>query len=326
MTRLLSGARPTGILHIGHYFGAFKQFVDFTDKKDSFFVISDIHMLTTKFSFEFTKTLPCMALDVLAQCISFGIDPNVTTFYIQSQVPEQAFIYSIIQSLASIEELINQNSFIEMSRHSGAKPTLGLLGYPVLESSDIIGIQASHVTVGEGNLSHIAICKSIISKLNLDWQMSLNIPEPIRGYNNLAGLDGNEKMSKSLKNGISLIDSTDTVNEKLKILNMSSKTKAGKSIILEYLEYLVPNSSETKELQCILKEKMEVNYLIEKKFKAYLLDVIEEFLNPIRYNFKEIRQNEDYLTRRLDEGRNRVRDIFHETCEAIKTAINLPKY
>jgi tryptophanyl-tRNA synthetase len=133
MTGWMTGARPTGGLHIGHYFAAFEPFVHSDDLDDSFFIVSDLHMLTTKFTRDSTRGMRRAIHRLVAEAIGFGIDPSVTTFYLQSQVQWQARIYAILQSLAPVDSLTSQVSFADMSRTSVQirKPTLGLLGYPV---------------------------------------------------------------------------------------------------------------------------------------------------------------------------------------------------
>lgn len=317
--RLVSGARPTGPMHLGHYFGAFKQFLDFEDKSDSYFVISDLHMLTTKANRSFTRQLRETVLDLLADCIAIGIDPKHTQFYLQSEVPEQGRVYTIIQSLYPIAPLSELVSFKEMSSYLESSPSLGLLGYPVMEAADLIGLQASHVTIGENNLPHTEICNAIIKLLNKEWNGAFKNVIPLTGLPNLPGWDGVGKMSKSLRNTIWMRDSNDKIQQKVNkmVFNVN-----GQCVPLAYLRALEGDSNFILDM---IAQNAE-GKLDEPFVKRRLLDHLTTFLAPIRLESQRIRQAEDYLCNVLQNGCKQVRPIVARTGETLIDIIGLPRY
>jgi tryptophanyl-tRNA synthetase len=274
-TRLMSGARPTGGLHIGQYFAAFKPFVDGQYGYDeAFFIVSDLHMLTTKFTRDGTDGLAGAARRLMAETIGFGIDPERTTFYLQSSVPWQARIYVLLQSLALTSDLERHGSFAEMARHSShiRTPTLGLLGYPVLESSDVLSVGATHVTVGQNNRSHFEQLALILDELRRGWGMNLDVPEVIIGRANLVGTDGSDKMSKSLGNAFSFADSPDTVAAKVRGMAVSGR---GVTVPVEYLRVLDTPAETCAELTAEIARAGALTDRVVKELTERLVALIE---------------------------------------------------
>ncbi len=322
-TRLMTGARPTGGLHIGQYFAAFRPFVDSElPKEESVFIVSDLHMLTTKFTKESTRGLRDAVLGLVAEAIAFGVNPEKTVFYLQSQVPWQARIYAILQSLAPIDNLTAQISFRDMARHTGGRePSLGLLGYPVLESSDVISVQATHVTVGEYNIGHFKLMQAILAELNEDYGFPFSVPEVITGRRNLVGLDGSGKMSKSAGNAIFFRDDDDTIKEKVQA--MRPLGPQGEVVPAEYLEVLGAPREDREEIAAA------VNADPGRVPDAVVREIVDRciaFVAPIRSRAAELDRNPDYIGSLLGRGCRVADALGAESYDLLVKAIRLPRF
>jgi tryptophanyl-tRNA synthetase len=302
--RLMTGARPTGGLHVGQYLAAFEPFVKSALKKNSFFIVSDLHMMTTKFTPEATRSLPTAICRLVSEAIAFGVDPTETDFYLQSSMPWQARLYVILQCLADRLRLERHESFSEMAAASSAirAPTLGLLGYPVLESSDVMAMAATHVTVGVNNHSHFDHLREILLELDRGWGLSLNAPEVVTGRANLIGLDGDAKMSKSLNNALLLSDDPDALSGKLK--RMVAAGPAGVPVAAEYLTALGADSSLVEQAKADA-----LRNLVSPEIREHLTDLVISFVEPIRRRAHDLQANRSYLVEVLRKGTNKANEI-----------------
>jgi len=318
--RMMSGARPTGGLHIGQYFAAFKPFVDSSLRDDnSFFVISDLHMLTTKFQKSSTDGLAHAVRRLVAEAIGLGIDPAVSTFYLQSQVPNQARIYAIIQSLAPITRLETQVSFGEMARHApGTRPpTLGLLGYPILESSDVLSIGATHVTVGEANLGHFDLMREIVDELRSSWEIDIRVPEVVIGRANLVGLDGSEKMSKSAGNAIFFGDPPGAVFEKVAAMTIIGEH--GVVVPAEYLRALGAPDDYCSEVEA----DVRVSGTMRESVRAELVERVLDLTDPVRARAAQLLEDPTHIDHLLTLGSARANEIAEVRYRSLASGVGL---
>lgn len=319
---LMSGARPTGGLHIAQYFSAYKPFVESPMRKGSFFIVSDLHMLTTKFTRQSTDDLKSAVLNLVAEAIGFGIDPSETSFFLQSQVQWQARIYAIIQSLAPLNRLTSQVSFEEMARHASAirSPTLGLLGYPVLESSDVVSIRATHVTVGDNNVGHFELMRDILLELEKTWNLPFTPPQVIVGRRNLIGTDGSEKMSKSLGNAIFFRDSLDVIRSKIQGMAMIGQD--GTLVPVEYFRALGADSARCDALVNILrsKRKLPPNILDELTERTW------EFVEPIQNRARLFLSEPEIIEQLLAKGCAVADDLGKKSYEILISGLRLPRF
>jgi tryptophanyl-tRNA synthetase len=318
----MTGARPTGRLHIGQYFAAFRPFVKSELKDESFFIVSDLHMLTTKFTVDSTRGLRDAVIGLVAEAIGFGVEPETTIFYLQSQVPWQARIYAVIQSLAPISLLTSQISFEEMARHASSTdgPSLGLLGYPVLESSDVISIRATHVTVGQNNLGHFDLMRNILAQLRRDYGFSFDMPEVITGRRNLVGLDGTEKMSKSVGNAIFLRDTDQQIVDKVRAMRTIGDD--GVVIPAEYLEALGAPRERYEQVAADLRIGGKIpNSVIEE-----IIDRTIALVAPIRSKAEKLVQAPDYIASLLMKGCERSQELGVESYDLLVRAVRLPRF
>ena len=300
---MLSGGRPTGKLHLGHYVGAFKTFADLQDEYDNYFIISDIHMLTTKSTKEEIATIFDNSIDMIIDAIGMGIDPTKTTFYLQSQIPNLSHIFGIFQNYVKIDRVNNTPSLIEMSKHSKQdEVSLGLVAYPVLEAADVFALNADFVPVGKDNIDHIMIAQEIIEYLNKEFNTDFKIPKYITTDNNhIVGLDGSNKMSKSLDNAIYIRDNYEDLIRKVNKMKWTNSVSGNINVVLEYIKIFSPNEFET-----IYNEYLK-NNIDEKLAKKILINILDNILQPMRDRMKP------YL-----EDRKKVFDILYFGTEKVK--------
>ena len=218
--RMLTGDRPTGKLHIGHYFGSLKTRVELQNSGnyDPYILIADVQALTD--NFDNPEKVRNNIKEVVMDYLSVGIDPEKTTIYIQSMVPETAELtvfYSNLVTVARLERNPTVKTEIAQKKDVfGESVTYGFLGYPVSQAADITVVNGAVVPVGEDQLPLIEQCKEIVRKFNSIYGETLTEPEAILSqYKRIKGLDGNEKMGKSLGNAIYLSDPEEEVNKKI---------------------------------------------------------------------------------------------------------------
>ena len=218
--RILTGDRPTGKLHLGHYVGSLRNRVLLQDQYDCYFIIADLHMLTTKPTKEDILALRTNINDMVLDYLSVGIDPEKSTIYLQSAVDAVYKMNLIFEMMISLNRLTGLPSIKEMARNAHMESDsvpFGLIGYPVLQSADILMPRAHLVPVGKDNEAHIELCRDIARRFNQYYGEVLPLPEVLLGDTpTLIGTDGQGKMSKSANNAIYLSDDAKTVEKKVK--------------------------------------------------------------------------------------------------------------
>ena len=316
---MLSGGRPTGKLHLGHYVGAFKTFAKLQDKYDTYFIISDIHMLTTKSKKKEIETIFDNSINMIIDAIGMGIDPQKTTFYLQSQIPNLSHIFGIFQNYVKLDRVSNTPSLIEMSKHSNQNEvSLGLAAYPVLEAADVFSLKAELVPVGKDNIDHIVIAQNIIKYLNNEFNAGFKIPEYITTDNNhIVGTDGSNKMSKSLDNAIYIRDSHDDVVRKVNEMKWRDEDD-GLNVVMEYIRIFAPVSQyETLNSAYLNKE------LDELEAKRILIDILDNVLQPMRERMKPYLENKKLVFDLLYKGTKKVKKIVDKTTIELRNSIGL---
>lgn len=218
---ILTGIRPTGNLHLGHYFGACKNWVDLQNKYNTRIEIADVQALTDNFDNpeKVRKNVRELTLDLLA----IGIDPNKSIIFIQSMIPEIAELTIFYSNLVTVSRLYRNPTIKteikqkrELFGNDGESVTYGFLGYPVSQAADITAFDGDVIPVGEDQLPLIEQCREIVRKFNSIYGNTLKLPEPLLSSTaRLKGLDGNEKMGKSLGNAIYLIDNEEIITKKI---------------------------------------------------------------------------------------------------------------
>ena len=311
--RILTGDRPTGKLHIGHYFGSLRTRVKLQENEEyePYILIADVQALTDNFNNpeKVRKNVRELAMDYL----SVGIDPKKTTIYIQSMVPETAELtvfYSNLVTIARLERNPTVKTEIAQKRELfGESVTYGFLGYPVSQAADITAFEGAIIPVGEDQLPLIEQCREIVRKFNSIYGEVLIEPEAVlSSTKRIKGLDGNEKMGKSLGNAIYLADSEDEVNRKV----MSAITD--------------PNRIKKDDLGnpdvCMVAYYHKL-FSSEDACKKELAHNINEFLNPIREKRKYYEENPELVDKILKEGTEKARQTAKETMRKVKKAMKL---
>jgi tryptophanyl-tRNA synthetase len=285
--RLLTGDRPTGRLHLGHYVGSLANRVRLQHQYDSFFIIADLHTLTTKPEREYIKEVPTFIRETVLDYLAVGIDPNVSTIFVQSAVPETYQLNLLFEMLVTVPRLERMPTLKDMARDANMDSMpFGLLGYPVLQAVDILLPRAQAVPVGRDNQSHVELAREMARRFNNLYGDVFPEPEPIIGdVPLLVGTDGQNKMSKSLNNAIYLSDDAETVKQK--VMNMYTDPKRLRATdpgtvegnpVFIYHDAFNPSYAEVDDL----KERYRQGKVGDVEVKEKLARAINNFLEPIR--------------------------------------------
>ncbi len=327
---ILTGDRPTGRLHIGHYFGSLKKRIELQESGEytPYILIADVQALTDNFNNpeKVRNNVREVAMDYLA-C---GIDPNKTTIYIQSMIPEVAELtvfYSNLVTIARLERNPTVKTEIAQKREIfGESVTYGFLGYPVSQAADITIFEGKYVPVGEDQLPLIEQCREIVRKFNSIYGEVLTEPEAILSSGKrIKGLDGNEKMGKSLGNAIYLSDSEEEITKKV----MSAVTDPNR---IKKDDLGNPNVCMVAYYHNLFSTKEEIETVCEEckagkrgcvACKKQLAKNISDTLKPIREKRAYYEQHPEEVDRILQEGTQKARKTAKETMKKIKKAMKL---
>ncbi len=328
--RILTGDRPTGHLHLGHYVGSVKNRVALQDQYECYFIIADLHTLTTKPRkeeiLEIRENTRQMVLDYLA-C---GIDPKKSTIYLQSAVPAVYEMNLIFEMLISINRLTGLPSLKEMARNAHIDPDripFGLIGYPVLQTADILVPKAHVVPVGKDNEAHVELARDIARRFNNYYGEVFPIPKVLLSdVPVLVGTDGLGKMSKSAGNAIFLSDDVKTVEKKVRSMYTDSKrvhanipgTVEGNPVFI-YHDIFNPNKNEVEDL----KTRYRKGSVGDVEVKQKLTDALNNFLEPIRQRRKQFEEDKGYVEQIIYEGTLKMNDISNDTLKEMRSAMGL---
>lgn len=326
--RILTGDRPTGKLHLGHYVGSLKNRVKLQDKYECFILIADLHALTTKAqrAHELERNIYEMVLDYLA----VGIDPKKSTIYIQSQIPEVCELATIFSNLITVARLNRVPTLKEVMRDLKiVNPSFGLLGYPVLMAADILMVNADLVPVGKDQLSHIEVTREIAKTFNRLYQKTFALPEALVGeVPILPGTDGKTKMSKSLGNVINLSDSSAQVAKQVMSMYTDPKRIHGNEpgdtknnpVFIYLRAFSQPQHQDRLREYTQRYQKGRIGDVAVKKF---LIEVLEDFLRPIRLRREQFKKNPTLVKKILDRGTKKARSEAQKTLSRAKKAMHL---
>ncbi len=328
--RILTGDRPTGKLHIGHYFGSLKTRLEMQEKEeyDPYILIADVQALTDNFNNpeKVRKNVREVAMDYL----SVGIDPKKTTIYIQSMIPETAELtvfYSNFVTIARLQRNPTVKTEIAQKRDLfGESVTYGFLGYPVSQAADITAFEGALVPVGEDQLPLIEQCREIVRKFNNVYGDILTEPEAVlSNTKRIKGLDGNEKMGKSLGNAIYLSDSEEEITKKVMSAvtdpNRIKKDDLGNPDICMVAYY--HNLFSTKEECKAVCEECKAGKRGCVACKRQLAQNIIDELKPIREKRKYYEEHPEIVDKILKEGTEKAKKVAKETMKKIKEAMRL---
>jgi tryptophanyl-tRNA synthetase len=325
--RVLTGDRPTGPLHLGHYVGTLANRVRLQRKHDLFVLVADYHLLTTRL--DRRHEVEQAIRDEVLGNLAVGLDPERATIYLQSQVPEVAELFLYLAMLVSVARVRRIPTLKDKLRETGSvQPSYGLLGYPVLQAADILLVKGELVPVGRDQQSHLELTRELTRTFNETFRPVFPVPEAIvPDVGVLPGTDGRSKMSRSLGNSINLFDDAATVTAKVMAMYTDRArihpTDPGDvegNPVFAYLDAFNPHLDEVEEL----KARYRAGRIGDVAVKRRLVEVLNEFLYPIRDRRDTlVRQSPSLVNDVLQAGAARAREEARLTIHEVRAAMNL---
>lgn len=330
MKTILTGDRPTGKLHLGHYFGSIENRVKMQYDYDTYILIADVQALTDNFSNP--EKVRENVYELAKDYLSAGIDPKQSHIYIQSMIPQVAELTVYFSNLVSVPRLYRNPTTkheVEQKKEvfgqNGESITYGFLGYPVSQAADIACVNGDLVPVGEDQLPHIEQAREICRKFNNIYGETFNIPEPILSSNpRIKGLDGNEKMSKSLNNCIYLSDDEETIEKKVRSavtdpqkIRKDDKADPNKCMVYYYHKLIKNPDISTICTECQNGERGCVYC------KKELCRALNEFLKPIRERRAYYDEHPEEVEKILKEGTLATRRKVEEIMKTVRKNMKL---
>ena len=328
---ILTGLRPTGNLHLGHLFGAGQNYIKMQNDYEFFLEIADVQALTDNFNNpeKVRKNVSEITIDLL----SIGLDPEKVNFFIQSKIPEIAELtvfYSNLVTVARLERNPTVKTEIaqkkELFGNNGESITYGFLGYPVSQAADITAFDCEVVPVGEDQLPLLEQCREIVRKFNSIYGETLKEPQAILSdTKRIKGLDGNDKMGKSLGNAIFLNDSEDIIKKKIMgAITDPNKIKkddpANPDICMVYYYHNLVNKNENKERICKECKKGERGCV---QCKKELIEAMNNFLQPIKEKRKYYEEHPEIVKEILDKGTKKAKEKAEIQMKNVKKAMKI---
>jgi tryptophanyl-tRNA synthetase len=325
MSRIFSGIQPSGSLHIGNYLGAVKNWVDLQHKYESIFCVVDYHAITLPY---LPSDLRARTADMALSLLAAGLDPEKCTLFVQSRVPEHTELAWIFNTITPLGELERQTQFKDKASREESVPA-GLLNYPVLQAADILLYRAELVPVGEDQLQHLELSREIARKWNARFDVEGGFfPEPkglLTPTRRIMGLDGQAKMSKSLGNTVDLLESPESIWEKLRpavtdpkrVRRTDPGTPEVCNIYHLHKAFSPPATVEHVALQCRTAGWGCIDC------KKVLHESMERELAPIRARSVEIAANPGRVAEILGDGAEHARGLAHETMLEVKDKMGL---
>ena len=322
--RILSGAQPSGQLHIGNYFGMIERMVQFQEDSDLFCFVANYHSMT---SIHDKAKLEENTREAFIDLLALGIDSDKSTLWIQSHVPEVTELAWILSNFASVGLMQRSTSYKDKIAN-GLKPNMGLFSYPILMASDILLFQSEMVPVGKDQKQHLEMTRDIATKFNNIYGDIFTIPEieiEIRSYNKgdvVVGID-DQKMSKSYNNTIPIFAENDIIkNQVMNIVTDSAGLNEAKDkdTPLFKIYSLFLNDDSKKELA----DRYDTPGLKYMDIKKELIDTIINFFELNKSKREQLLKNHDEVNQKMILGRNKAREVAQDTLNKVKNAVGLP--
>lgn len=324
--RLLTGDRPTGRLHLGHYVGTLANRVRLQDDYDCYFFLADYHLLTTRL--DRLEEIESNVREVVLDYLSVGIDPQRATIFLQSQVPQIPEIALIFSMFVTVPRAQRVPTLKEVMRDLHiTQPSVGLLAYPILQAADILSVRAEIVPVGKDQASHLEVAREIARRFNDLYGQVLPEPETLIGeVPTLPGIDGKAKMSKSLDNAIYLSDSEQEVTAKVmrmytdptRIHPTDPGHVEGNPVFI-YHEAFNADADEVAEL----KERYRQGQVGDVEVKKRLARALNAFLEPIRERRRQSEAQPGMVAEIIAAGSARAREEAAHTLSLMKAHMNM---
>lgn len=325
---ILTGERPTGPLHIGHYFGSLENRVKLQNDYEMFIMSADMQALTD--NFDNPKKIQDNVFETVLDNLAVGINPEITTLFIQSQIPELTELFTLYLNLVTVSRLERNPTIKTEIAQKGFEESVpaGFLCYPVSQASDITAFKAEVVPVGEDQLPLLEQCNEIVRRFNRIY--NTDILKECEAYlskvSRLIGIDGNAKMSKSLGNTIYIKDSPDIIKQKVMSMytdpnhiKVEDPGKVEGNVVFTYLDIFDNNKEELEEL----KNHYRKGGLGDVKLKRRLTDLIVAKLQPFQEKRKEYENNMDEVIKIVKMGNEKAREKASQTLSEVRNAIGI---
>jgi tryptophanyl-tRNA synthetase len=325
--RIVSGMRPTGRLHLGHLVGALSNWVPLQDQYECFYFVADWHALTSEYAD--TGKVVENTYAMVADWIAAGLDPEKSTFFVQSLVPEHAELFLLLSMVVPVPWLERVPTYKEQQEALKDRDlsTLGFLSYPLLQTADVAMYDAKFVPVGADQVAHLELSREAVRRFNNLFGDVLVEPQPLlTPVSRLPGLDGDKKMSKSLGNTIDLVDDPDTVMKRVRQMYTDPKrvradipgTVEGNPVFI-YHDAFNPDKAEVDDL----KERYRAGKVGDVEVKTKLAKALNTYLDPIRTRRAAILAKPGTVEEILHEGSKKARITAAQTMERVRDAVKL---
>ena len=322
--------RPTGRLHLGHLVGALGNWVPLQDRYDCFYFVADWHALTS--DFEDTSQLTSYSFDNVADWIGAGLDPEKSTFFVQSLVPEHAELFVLLSMVTPVPWLERVPTYKEQQENLKDRDlsSIGFLAYPLLQTADVAMYDAEFVPVGEDQVAHLELAREVVRRFNNAFGGGSEVlAEPkamLTKFGRLPGLDGDRKMSKSVGNTIHLSDDAETVRKKVMTMYTDPKrvradipgTVEGNPVFT-YHDAFNADQAEVDDL----KARYRAGKVGDVEVKKKLANALNAHLDPIRERRAAVLAQPDRLREILFEGSKRARTAAAITMERVRDAVKI---
>ena len=326
--RIFSGMRPTGRLHIGNYLGALKNWVELQDDYDCIWCAVDIHALTTITSHKDIEEIQPNIRDMVLDWLAAGLDPERSTIFVQSHVPEVMTLHTLLSMVTPLGWLLRVPTFKEKVRQMSETEesvNYGLVGYPVLQTADIILYKANAVPVGEDQVPHLELCREIVRRFNN--MFGDTFPEPQAKLTEtplIVGLDGQQKMSKSLDNHIDITSTPEEARKRVRAA-FTDPQRTHRNIpgrpevcnVYSLHKVFNPGGLDNVYEQCTTATRGCVDC------KSELAEAINQYLEPMRQKRREFEDRPDYVTEVLAQGAEKARAVARATIAEVSEKMGL---
>lgn len=325
--RPLSGINPSSAkgLHLGNYFGAVKPHVEFQDKGDCFYFVANVHSLNSVFS---KKEVEQNTENVFIEYLAFGIDPEKTTFFVESDIPSIMYLQTILNNVVSVAELMRMHAYKDKMQNDVSQDSInvGLFSYPMLMAADILAFRPDVVPVGEDQTQHIEICRDIARAFNSRYGDVLVVPELYikKESAKVIGIDGERKMSKSLGNDIPVFAEEKELKKQINRITTDPNRihpndpgDPAKNVAFSYLELLEYDVNKLNDM----KERYKKGTIGDVEIKEQLYNSFMDYFKPMRDKKKELLNNLDYIRQLRLNGAQKANKVAEETLAKVKKAI-----
>lgn len=325
---ILTGERPTGPLHIGHYFGSLENRVKLQNEYETFIMSADMQALTD--NYDNPKKIQDNVFETVLDNLAVGINPEITTLFIQSQIPELTELFTFYLNLVTVSRLERNPTIKTEIAQKGFEESVpaGFLCYPVSQAADITAFQAEVVPVGEDQLPLIEQTNEIVRRFNRIYNTNIlkECEAVLSKISRLVGTDGNAKMSKSLGNTIYIKDSPDIIKQKVmemytdpNHIRVEDPGQVEGNVVFAYLDVFDPNREELEELKAHYRK----GGLGDVKLKKRLTDLIVAKLEPFQRTRKEYENNMDEVIRIVKKGNEKARERAVQTLHKVRDAVGV---